>query len=430
MVVKCPHCGAYQGESGKCARCGHLLEAEPAVTANDEISPKDTNDVSGMKRNTNNVSRRRTTAALVVSFSVVVLLCTGLLVMLLKHFGSSETVQNIANELSGENDIANELSEENDNDESEPDEYDDSGYERYNEAVKNLSYQSIMMDLIARKVYKIHQDDLTSPEKIEALKNNIIQALMDNPITSYSDNFIIQMDGDPETFREALNKIQYEDLYQIILEKNKKPLLLNKGEAPYLWMSTRITGLGEYVNPNTGKTTQIEALGCMTSIQLGIEYFALGMQLRVLNDDPSGVRTSGEITWFTGDKAASNIARSIDKSELKFDLVPDKKLILGLTDELGLRDEPHEILLDDEIIQGVHKAYFTADYGDDNYSLPIEAVGGFERIYKSDLLYAVTGSFVQHNETPYFILSYHSYSLKKMRSHCKFSAALRKRMKQ
>ena len=56
MVVKCPHCGAYQGESGKCARCGHLLEAEPAVTANDEISPKDTNDVPWMKKNTNNVS--------------------------------------------------------------------------------------------------------------------------------------------------------------------------------------------------------------------------------------------------------------------------------------------------------------------------------------------------------------------------------------
>ncbi|GEM_PF-4632965 len=403
-MIQCDYCGAYQKEDEKCAFCGRPLP-QYSIEASTNLQTK---------QDSGHIKKKKMSPGAFVALAGA-FVCGGLLgwglsmFNVLPDFNKSDEVQIVRVEQPKTND--------------EPQIVPQNNEQKKDESVKeetkkkDLTTVDIMKDVLARKIYKIKPEDFRNSKAIEQLKQKIVIALENNTRTPYSDHFIIQMDANLTTFQNALEKIQYEELYQLMLKSNEPKFYSTRGQTPFSWMPMQVTGSGKYTNPKTGAEEEIVSLGCTLSTPDDIDYFRPVLQMTT-NNQSTGLEKRGRITWFPVDKSMSNIARSIDHQEIRMDVIPDKHFMMGLDDQYGSHDHPIELELSDEMIEDIRSAYMTAKYSGKKTFLPLDALGSFDTIVKRDIFYTVDGSFLEHNGSYYFILSYHSYSLRDMRERC------------
>ena len=402
-MIQCDFCGAYQEEGKKCVFCGRSLPQYPKAGSTNLQTT----------RGSGKVQKKSMTLGSFIALAIVFvggcLMGWGLSVFhVLPDVLTSEDAQITEVEQPKTNVEPQMVPQVNEK------KNDESFREKRN---KDITYQDIMKDILARKIYKITPNDLRSSHSIEKLKTSIVTALENNTRSSYSDHFIIQMDTDLKTFKDALKKIQYEELYQVILKSNEPRLRSLRGKTPVSWIPMKFDESGTYKNPKTGEEEKIVSLGCTLPASDDIDYFRPALQVYTRNES-SGLVTGGKITWFPVDKIIRNINQRINREEVRFNVIPDNNFIMGLDGEWVTHENPVELQLDDEMIDEINDDYLTADYRDKNDSLPIETLAPLNTIVKSEFFYTVDGTFLEHNGSYYFILSYRSYSLEDMRDRC------------
>ncbi|MBO4350204.1 MAG: hypothetical protein J6A01_04555 [Proteobacteria bacterium] len=256
-MIKCYKCGANQIDTNKkCVFCGADLtnqNAQPLKTADSQSSNDLFNDQqsnfgksadqfpyysASVRQSNQNAPLIIGTAIFIVAVAIIIFV-----ILFVSKPKLENDISNLPNEIQTEN-ITN-------TNNAPPAETKPLQEERTQIDIFNLKHDMILDEIRKNdNIIPLKKEDLRrNPEDI---LNDLITKLVDNKnCYDNSEDFVIQMDGDLNSFQNALKKIDYQKLYKALANKHTVGGVCKKTRSTASWLDSTITGT--QVSPKSNK---------------------------------------------------------------------------------------------------------------------------------------------------------------------------------